>query len=91
MLGGAVVGSHELLEKLYLFVRSAGPCRPSTPGAALRPETLFVRMERQCANALQLARWLETPPGHRKVYYPACPATRSTNWPCASKPPAARW
>jgi hypothetical protein len=32
VLGGAVVGSHELLEKLYLFVRSAGPTTapPST-------------------------------------------------------------
>ena len=72
VLGGAVVGSHELLEKLYLFVRSAGPTLSAFNAWVLLSglETLFVRMERQCANALQLARWLETHPAIEKVYYP---------------------
>lgn len=76
VLGGAVVGSHELLEKLYLFVRSAGPTLSAFNAWVLLSglETLFVRMERQCANALQLARWLETHPAIEKVYYPGLPS-----------------
>lgn len=72
VLGGAVVGSDALLEKLYLFVRSAGPTLSAFNAWVLLSglETLFVRMERQCANALQLARWLESHPAIERVYYP---------------------
>ena len=33
-------------------------------------KTLAIRMERHCASALELARWLETQPKVNKVYYP---------------------
>ena len=37
---------------------------------AVGAETLALRMDRQCANALALARFLEARPGVRAVYYP---------------------
>lgn len=33
-------------------------------------KTLALRMERHCANALELAHWLESQPGVRRVHYP---------------------
>ncbi len=33
-------------------------------------KTLALRMERHCANALDLARWLEQQPQVKRVYYP---------------------
>ncbi|MGE8357176.1 MAG: PLP-dependent transferase, partial [Microvirgula sp.] len=33
-------------------------------------ETLFVRMERQCASAQKLAEWLQNQPSVRRVHYP---------------------
>jgi O-succinylhomoserine sulfhydrylase len=57
-------------------VRSAGPTLSAFNAWVLLSglETLFVRMERQCANALQLACWLETHPAIEKVYYPGLPS-----------------
>lgn len=37
-------------------------------------KTLDVRMERQCANALRLARWLQTCPQVEQVFYPGLPS-----------------
>lgn len=37
---------------------------------AVGAETLFLRVERACANALALAQWLETQPQVQRVYYP---------------------
>jgi O-acetylhomoserine (thiol)-lyase len=37
---------------------------------ALGAETLALRMERACANALELATWLDTQPAIAKVHYP---------------------
>jgi O-acetylhomoserine (thiol)-lyase len=37
---------------------------------AIGAETLALRMERICANALALAQWLDTQPQVRTVYYP---------------------
>ena len=72
VLGGAVVGSHALIEKVYLYVRSTGPTLSAFNAWVLLSglETLFVRLERQCANALALAQWLETQPLIERVYYP---------------------
>ena len=51
-----------------------------TAGMALSPfnawvvlkglETLGIRMQAHCADALALAQWLETQPGVARVYYP---------------------
>lgn len=72
VLGGAVVGSAALIEPIYLHVRTAGPSlSPFNAWVLLSGlETLFVRLERQCASAQTLATWLEAQPGVDRVYYP---------------------
>jgi len=37
-------------------------------------ETLGIRMQAHCANALALAQWLEAQPGIARVYYPGLPS-----------------
>ncbi|BEV71261.1 MULTISPECIES: O-succinylhomoserine sulfhydrylase [unclassified Paludibacterium] len=72
VLGGAVVGSDKLIEPIYLHVRTAGPSLSAFNAWVLLSglETLFIRMERQCATAGQLAEWLQGLPQVERVYYP---------------------
>jgi O-succinylhomoserine sulfhydrylase len=72
-LGGAVCGSTELLNSgPRNFVRTAGPSlSPFNAWVQLKGmETLGLRMERHCANAQQIAEWLEARPEVARVYYP---------------------
>lgn len=71
-LGGAVVGSKELMAQVYAFLRSAGPTMsPFNAWIFLKGlETLKLRMKAHSENALQLAQWLEQQPGIKKVFYP---------------------
>lgn len=72
VIGGAVVGSNELLAPIKFFQNAAG----AVPGPfdcylALRGiKTLAVRMDRHCANAAELAAWLTEQPRVATVYYP---------------------
>ncbi len=71
-MGGAVVGSRELMSQVYAFLRSAGPTM-STFNAWIflkGLETLKLRMKAHSENALELARWLEQQPGVKQVFYP---------------------
>ncbi|KUM03563.1 O-succinylhomoserine sulfhydrylase [Chromobacterium subtsugae] len=72
VMGGAVVGSDALIEQIYLHVRAAGPSlSPFNAWTLLSGmETLHLRMEKHSANALELARWLESLPQVERVYYP---------------------
>lgn len=72
VLGGAVVGSSALVEEVFRFLRTAGPClSPFNAWVILKGlETLRLRMEAQSANALALAQWLEAQPRVERVYYP---------------------
>ncbi|QKJ67413.1 O-succinylhomoserine sulfhydrylase [Deefgea piscis] len=72
VLGGAVVGSHALIEPIYLFLRTAGPTLSAFNAWVLLKglETLGLRMKAHCENALKLAQWLETQPQVSRVYYP---------------------
>lgn len=72
VLGGAIVGPDALIEQIYLYVRTAGPTLSAFNAWVLLSglETLFVRVEKQAANALALAQWLETHPMISRVYYP---------------------
>lgn len=76
VMGGAVVGSHALVEQVYLHVRTAGPTlAPFNAWVLLSGlETLSLRMEKHSANALELARWLEAHPAIERVYYPGLPS-----------------
>jgi len=77
VLGGAVLGKRDLvMDGIYSFVRTAGPClSPFNAWVLLKGlETLRIRMEAQSQSALQLARWLEAHPRVGKVYYPGLPS-----------------
>ncbi|WP_420955988.1 O-succinylhomoserine sulfhydrylase [Burkholderia gladioli] len=73
VLGGALVGSKEFITgKVFPFVRSAGPTLSAFNAWVLLKgmETLSLRVERQSANALEIARWLERHPAVKRVFYP---------------------
>ena len=75
-LGGAVLGAKEVLEPVYGFLRTAGPTMSAFNAWVFLKglETLPVRMEAHCRNALTLAQWLEHQPGVERVYYPGLPS-----------------
>lgn len=72
IIGGAVIGKNSHLEPIKFYQNAAG----AVPGPfdcylTLRGiKTLAVRMDRHCANAADLAEWLEKHPKVEKVYYP---------------------
>jgi O-succinylhomoserine sulfhydrylase len=72
VLGGIVVGKKELIQEIYAFCRSTGPCISPFNAWLLSKslETLSVRMERHCDNALQLAQFLEKNNFVESVRYP---------------------
>ena len=73
VLAGAVAGRADLVTgPLFQFVRTAGPAiSPYNAWTCLKGmETLGVRMRAHCANALQMARWLESHPAVERVLYP---------------------
>ena len=73
ILGGAIVGSKELvMGEVHGFLRTAGPSMSAfNAWVCLKGmETLAIRMEKQCANALALARWLESHPQVEQVFFP---------------------
>jgi O-succinylhomoserine sulfhydrylase len=72
-IGGAVLGSDELLAKDVVgFLRTAGPTlSPFNAWVFLKGlETLHLRMKAHCENALQVAKWLEQQKNVKQVYYP---------------------
>ncbi|PWG61171.1 O-succinylhomoserine sulfhydrylase [Sediminicurvatus halobius] len=75
-VGGAVVGDHErVAEKVFGFLRSAGPTMsPFNAWVFLKGlETLALRMRGHGENAQRLAEWLQHQPGVRRVHYPGLP------------------
>jgi len=76
VLGGAVAGRKDVVDEVYKFLRTAGPCiSPFNAWVILKGlETLRIRMEAQSASALELAGWLEQQPGVQRVYYPGLPS-----------------
>jgi O-succinylhomoserine sulfhydrylase len=75
-LGGAIVGSNELVgKKVFNFMRTAGPClSPFNAWVFLKGlETLAIRMKAHEANALALAHWLQAQPRVQKVHYAGLP------------------
>lgn len=76
VLGGVVVGKKELINDIYLFGRLTGPSMSPFNAWVLSKslETLALRMDRHCENALHVAKALE---GHSKlenVSYPFLPS-----------------
>lgn len=76
VVGGAVIGSKELLQPIAFFQNAAGGVPgPFDAWLTLRGiKTLAVRMERHCANARRLASWLVEQPKIQRIYYPGLPS-----------------
>lgn len=72
VIGGAIVGKKELIKEVRFFARHTGPSMSPFNAWILSKslETLAVRMERHCQNALTLAQHLEKHPDVVKVKYP---------------------
>ena len=72
VVGGCVVGPKELLDPIKFYQNAAGGVPgPFDSYLVLRGlKTLAVRMDRHCANALELAHWLAGHAAVAKVYYP---------------------
>jgi O-succinylhomoserine sulfhydrylase len=81
VLGGAILGSRELIEKVRFFARHTGPAMSPFHGWILSKslETLAVRMEKHCENAFKLAQWLETQQSVQWVKYPYLPSHTQYN------------
>ncbi len=72
VLGGVVVGKKELIHQLYLFIRNTGPSMSPFNAWVLSKslETLFIRMDRHAASALQIATSLQNHAQLKGVKYP---------------------
>ncbi len=75
-LAGLVVGKPEVIEKVRFFCRHTGPALSPFNAWLISKslETLAVRMDRHCSNALALARRLEQHPRIERVRYPHLPS-----------------
>ncbi|MDQ6612235.1 MAG: PLP-dependent transferase [Gemmatimonadota bacterium] len=76
VLGGAVVGDKASMADARFFSRHTGPAMSAFNAWLLSKslETLVVRMDRHCSNALQLARHFESHPALQSVRYPFLPS-----------------
>jgi O-succinylhomoserine sulfhydrylase len=76
VLGGIVVGHADLVETIRFFIRHTGPSMSAFNAWILSKslETLALRMERHCDNALKLATFLEKQPQVAKTLYPFLPS-----------------
>lgn len=72
LVAGLIIGSERLIHKTHVIRADIGGCAgPMEAWLMLRGlKTLSLRMERHCANALGLARFLQEQPGVVKVHYP---------------------
>ena len=76
VLGGAVLGRKEVIDPVYVFLRTAGPTMSAFNAWIFLKgmETLKLRMEAHSRSALELALWLEQQPQVERVYYPGLPS-----------------
>lgn len=76
VLAGITVGSAELMDKVYRFSRITGPALSPFNAWVLSKslETLAVRVDRHCENALKLAEFLE---GNTKINWVKYPFLKS--------------
>lgn len=75
-IGGCVLGSKELIQSVRGFARHTGPALSPFNSWILSKslETLAVRMEKHCENALHLAEWLQNHTEVNWVKYPFLPS-----------------
>ncbi len=72
VLGGAILGRKELIDEVMFMGRHTGPAMSPFNGWILSKslETLAVRMDRHCSNALELANFLSDHEQIKMVKYP---------------------
>lgn len=72
VLGGVTVGNKELIREIYLFSRNTGPAMSPFNAWVLSKslETLAIRVEKHCENAVKLAEFLENNKHVKFVKYP---------------------
>ncbi|GAA3562921.1 trans-sulfuration enzyme family protein [Snuella lapsa] len=72
VLGGVTVGRSDLIREIYLFSRNTGPALSPFNAWVLSKslETLSVRVDKHCENALKVAEFLEVHPQVNWVKYP---------------------
>ena len=72
VLGGVAVGNEDLIREIYLFSRNTGPTMSPFNAWVLSKslETLAVRVEKHCENALKVAAFLEDHSNVSLVKYP---------------------
>lgn len=76
VIAGAILGKKELMNEVRFFTRHTGPALAPFNAWLLSKslETLAVRMERHCENALKLAEYLEGNSDIGRVKYPFLPS-----------------
>lgn len=76
VLGGVAVGKEDLIREIYLFARNTGPAMSPFNAWVLSKslETLAIRVEKHCENALKVAEFLEGHPNVELVKYPFLPS-----------------
>ncbi|HRE68750.1 MAG TPA: aminotransferase class I/II-fold pyridoxal phosphate-dependent enzyme [Cyclobacteriaceae bacterium] len=76
VIAGAVLGKKELIKEVRFFARHTGPALSPFNAWVLSKslETLAVRMDRHCAQAHELAKFLEQHPDVERVKYPFLPS-----------------
>jgi O-succinylhomoserine sulfhydrylase len=76
VLGGVVVGKKELIDELMTFIRHTGPAMSPFNAWLLSKslDTLPLRMDRHCSNALAIAEMLEGNSEVEQVRYPFLPS-----------------
>ncbi len=76
VVGGVVLGSKALIKEVRAFCRQTGPAMSPFNAWILSKslETLHVRMDRHCENAMKVAEWLEKNEEIEWVKYPFLPS-----------------
>jgi O-succinylhomoserine sulfhydrylase len=76
VIAGAILGTKELIKEIRFFARHTGPSLSPFNAWIISKslETLAVRMDRHCQNALELARYLESDTQVVQVKYPFLPS-----------------
>lgn len=72
VLGGIAVGKKELIREIYLFSRNTGPAMSPFNAWVLSKslETLAVRVDKHCENAMKVAEFIESHSNVNWVKYP---------------------
>jgi O-succinylhomoserine sulfhydrylase len=75
-LGGIILGTEKLITEIEAFARHSGPAMSPFNAWLLSKslETLAVRMDRHCENAMKVAEFLEGHAKIKKVMYPFLPS-----------------